>query len=112
MIYKLGTVKDMSKLPYTDSMVLRLIQKDLTILDVNYGSDRDIDNDDGGYVLYCTPGTRKETLKEVFDYTQHTPEFVNLEFCYCHAVYVLNNEYTVSILMYIEDAPKEIRYEI
>ena len=40
MIYKLGTVKDMSKLPYTDSMVLRLIQKDLTILDVNYGSDR------------------------------------------------------------------------
>ena len=55
---------------------------------------------------------RKETLKEVFDYTQHTPEFVNLEFCFCHAVYVLNNEFTISILMYIEDVPKEIRYEI
>ena len=112
MIYKIGNMEDVKKLFSVSDAERKVITKFARILSDMYGSDRDVDNDDGGYLLYCTPGTRKETLKEVFDYTQHTPEFVNLEFCYCHAVYVLNNEYTVSILMYIEDAPKEIRYEI
>ena len=109
MIYKLGTVKDMSKLPYTDSMVLRLIQKDLTILDVNYGSDRDIDNDYGGYILFAPKGTNTEEIKSYFDYESNLIEYVerykpNL----CAAVYITSTEYGVVLIISLDDAPAKM----
>ena len=112
MVYKIGTTNDLESLPYIPSDIREVIVNDVTILDKNYGCDRDVDNDDGGYVIYCPPETELEDLKEVFDYTSLTPEFVNLVSYYCHAVYVISNEYAVSVFMAIDDAPKEITDEI
>ena len=112
MIHKLGTMNDLATLSSLNSKVRKIIENDLIMFDENYGSDRDIDNDYGGYVLYCDYGTKKEELKEIFNYTEHTPEFVDLILGYCHAVYVLSDEYAVSVIISIDDAPKEIKNEI
>ena len=68
MIYKLGSVADMSKLPSMDDRLRNAIFKNLKILDDNYGADRDIDNDDGGYVLFCESGTTEEEIQSYHDY--------------------------------------------
>lgn len=112
MIHKLGTMSDLMSLPSLNPNARKIIENDLAILDENYGSDRDIDNDYGGYVLYCDYGTKTEELKERFNYIEHTPEFVDLILGYCHAVYVLSDEYAVSVIISIDDAPKEIKNEI
>lgn len=112
MIYKLGTTNDLISLQSLNPNVRKIIKNDLTILDENYGCDRDINNDDGGYVLYCTSGTKKEELKEYLDYTEYLPEFVDLILGFCHAVYILSTEYAISVIISIEDAPEEIKNEI
>lgn len=35
------------------SSILKSVTDDLSVLDFNYGSDRDIDNDAGGFVVIC-----------------------------------------------------------
>jgi hypothetical protein len=112
MIHKLGTTKDLISLQLLNPDVRKIIENDLTILDENYGSDRDVNKDNGGYVLYCTSGTKKEELKEHLDYTEYSPEFVDLISGFCHAVYVLSIEYAVSIIISIHDAPQEMKNEI
>ena len=112
MIHKLGTMNDLATLSSLNSKVRKIIENDLIMFDENYGSDRDIDNDYGGYVLYCDYGTKKEELKERFNYTEHQPEFVDLIYGYCHAVYIISDEYAVVVVISKDDAPKEIKDEI
>ena len=76
MIYKLGSVADISKLPSMDDRLRNAIFKNLKILDDNYGEDRDIDNDDGGYVLFCEPGTTESEIQSYHDHIQYLPEHV------------------------------------
>ena len=71
--------------------------------------------DDGGYVLYAVPGTKAEEIKARFDYTAHLMEYVNrtldAEPAICTALWLLNNEFAVVLVMSIADAPKEITDE-
>ena len=112
MIHKLGTTSDLMSLPSLNPNARKIIENDLAILDENYGSDRDIDNDYGGYVLYCDYGIKTEELKERFNYIEHTPEFVDLIYGYCHAVYIISDEYAIVVVISKDDAPKEIKDEI
>ena len=71
-----------------------------------------IDTSDGGYVLFATSGTSREELKAFFDTSAHTPECVNTYGSLCEAIYLLNNDFAVVIIMSIADAPTEILNEI
>ncbi len=112
MVYKLGNVADLESLPTLDKVTYGVLWEFTSVLTNEYGADRDVDNDDGGYVLYATPGTDTEEVKAMFDYSAHTIEYVNrtlqAEPPICSALYLLNNEYAVVIVMSISDAPKEI----
>lgn len=111
MVYKLGNVTDLESLPAMDKITYGVLWEFTNVLTNEYGADRDVDNDDGGYVLYATPGTKAEEVKAMFDYSA-TIEYVNrtlqAEPPICSALYLLNNDYAVVIVMSIADAPKEI----
>ena len=109
MVFKLGTVEDMNKLPIIESTIHEYIKYLLLVLDSEYGIDRDIDSNDGGYVVLVTENTGKDEIKEVFDYTKHTVEYVEIGETYSTAVYLLNNEYTVMLIMPTNELPDELK---
>lgn len=112
MVYKLGNLKDLKSLPAMDKVTYGTLFEFLNVLSNEYGEDRNIDNDDGGYVLYATPGTSPEEIKTVFDFSAHTIEYVNrtlqAEPPICSALFLIGNDFAVVIVMSIADAPKEI----
>jgi len=109
MVYKLGKVEDMNKLPIIESTIHEYIKYLLLVLDTEYGIDRDIDSNDGGYVVFVTGNTSDDEIIEVFDYTKHTVEYVEVGEAYSTAVYLLNNEYTVMLIMPTNELPDELK---
>ena len=108
MIYKLGNISDLSMLPPTDHITWHNLYELTSVLTNEYGYDRNIDSDDGGYVLYAPPGSNVEEIKAFFDYSKHTVEYVNRHDGICCAFYILGNEFAVTIVLSIADAPSEI----
>ena len=112
MIYKIGTVADMKSIVLEDNIAKQAVYKYATILTEEYGANRNVDKDDGGYILYATPGTKADDLKKLFDYTQNIVEFVDVDGGVCSAVYILSSDFGVVIVMSLADAPPEILKEI
>ena len=112
MVHKLGHLSELDGIPITDPMVRADLEEYLRVLDNEYGDDRNVADDDGGYVLYCNEGTTEQELKSFFDYSQCNVEYVNRRLNasppFCSALFLLNNEYAVVIVMTIADAPVEI----
>ena len=109
MVYKLGTIDDMKMLPQLEPSLSDYIKYLLLVLDSEYGTDRDIYKNDGGYVVLVTVNTAKEEVIEVFDYKNHIVEYVEIGEAYSTAVYLLNNEYTVMLIMPTDELPEELR---
>ena len=109
MVYKLGTAEDMSRLASVSvpATVRRALMEDLTILDREYGAGRNIDHSDGGFLLYCTPGTKPKEVKTFFDPGKHIPEWaepVRDEPAYTVALYLLANDFAVELVVATQDA--------
>ena len=49
MIYKIGNVSDLSKIPIVDDKVKEILYHFARVLTTEYGEGRNIDTDDGGY---------------------------------------------------------------
>lgn len=111
MVYKLGNISDMASLPSLDENTYRNIYEFVSVLTYEYGSDRDIDSS-GGYVLYATEGTDAEEIKHYFDFSHNIVEYVNRSGDIICAMYILNDDYAVVIIMSIDDVPAEIAQEI
>ena len=112
MVYRIGNLKDTVSLPNMAQAVRSLINTQANLLCEHYGDNRDIDNDDGGVILYCPVGTTADELKEHFDYSKHLPEYVEVIDSVCHALYLTNNEYSVSVIISIGDLPDELKEEL
>ena len=112
MVYKIGNLADVKKLTDISMDVWQLLYHHARVLSTEYGEDRNIDNDDGGFVLYCTPGTKGEDIKACFDYTKHTMESIDRHGQLYAAIYILTNEFAVTIVGSIVDAPHQFINEI
>ncbi len=80
MIFKFGTRKafQLHKEEMPDEVFSHL-RYSIDLLDENYGTNRDIDHDDGGFILLFT---HAEDLAQVrsttnIDFTSHTPEWAD-----------------------------------
>ena len=111
MVYMLGNYTDMQSLPGLDLKTEEILFSYTSVLSYEYGEDRNVDEADGGFVLYAPPGTDCEELKAYFDYTKHIPEYADRYGSICVAMYIIHNEYAVVIVMSIADAPEEITKE-
>ena len=112
MVYKIGNLADLANLPLIDDTALELLYHHANVLSHEYGESRNIEEDDGGYILFASFGTNTSELKAFFDVSVHTPEHVDRYGNLCEAVYLLNNDYAVVIIMSVADAPAEILKEI
>ena len=112
MVYKIGNLADLESLPLIDDTALELLCHHASVLSHEYGENRNVDTEDGGYILLAPSGTNAEELKPFFDVSVHTPEHVDRYGNLCEAVYLLNNDYAVVIIMSVADAPIEILNEI
>lgn len=115
MVYKLGNVSDMSKLPSIDEKIRKVILDNLNILDENYSKDRDINEDDGGYILYAEPKTTVNEVLSYFDYEEYLPEHVlqiDSTPSYCKSLYLTSDEFGIIILTAMNDTPEDILEEM
>lgn len=112
MIYKIGTIADMDSIVFENDVIKQRVYHYVSILTYEYGADRNIDTDDGGYVLYATMGTTAEDIKAFFDYTVNIVEFVEVQDGVCSALYILSSDYGVVIITSLADTPPEILKEI
>lgn len=110
MIYKIGNVKDVDTVPYLTEEVKKILFEKANILTTEYGEDRDIDRDYGGYILYITKGTSVDAIKMIFDFSEYPLEFADTyEPDICVILYLPSTEYAVVLVMSIEDVPDDIR---
>ena len=110
MIFKLGHVEDVESLAIKDADVRSSVQDYLEILDNAYGKDRNIDEDDGGYVLYCTEGTDLSEVEKYFDFNSLVPEWVSHFDCkpkYLAVLYLLSSDYAIVVVITEKDYIKE-----
>ena len=116
MIYKIANTRDMNTLPPMADGVYHLLYNHASLLTNLYGADRNVDLDDGGYILYAEEGTTETELQKQFDYTQYSVEYVSvfddLTPAIATATYLLNNEYAVMLVIAYSDLPNEIKKEI
>ena len=108
MVYKIGNIADLSKVDSADEEATSILSYYATALSTNYGEDRNIDDDDGGYILYCTKDTTKAEIKACFDYSKYSLELLEVITSLCAAHYVLNNDYVVTIILSADDLPEEM----
>ena len=112
MVYKIGNISDLATIPITYGKTFELLYHYARVLTYEYGEKRNIDTDDGGFILYAPPGTKMEDIKAYFDYTKHIVEAVDRYDSLIAAMYILHNEFAVALIMSAEDAPIEIIKEI
>ena len=112
MVYKIGNISDLESIAITDENAYALLSQYARLLSYEYGENRNIDMDDGGVVLYATPGTKSEDIKAYFDYSKHTVESVDRFGSLVVAMYILHNEYVVLIVMSEAGTPAEMIKEI
>lgn len=112
MIYKIGSTDDMQKIVFDSTDAKELVYHYASILTYEYGANRNVDSDDGGYILYATSGTTIKEMKTFFDYTGYEVELATQKGGVCSALYILSSDYAVVIVMSVNDAPPEILKEI
>lgn len=113
MVHKIGNVKDVENIPISDKITKEVLLKYANILSCEYGSDRDIDLDYGGYIIYAPSGTSIADVNKIFNYEEYKPEFIDYlqeasQPIYV-AVYVTNCDYGVVVVMSESDAPEKFK---
>ena len=68
MIYKLAHLEDVRMLPISEWSAVPIVKATLSVLDEVYGEDRNVDESDGGYLLYASKGTKPDELKAHWNY--------------------------------------------
>ena len=75
---KIGTKKDLNKISHLPIHIKNAISEDIKILDDNYGEERNIDVDMGGFVVVCDKDEKLDIVH--FDKIFDTPEYIQ-EIC-------------------------------
>ncbi len=67
---KIGHLHSITETDIPES-ISKSVQEDLSVLDFNYGSNRDIDNDAGGFVVIC----EKDEIISIPYFNEYAEEF-------------------------------------
>ena len=107
---KLGTLNDLDKYACVLSEVKESIVETLTILDENYGAERSIDADLGGYVLIIETQTDINELHAAskLDLTEDIYEYVESVGEYLKVLYLLSSDFAVVVYIRRNIATAEI----
>lgn len=84
-----------------------------TILDENYGKNRDVEKELGGYILIAEVAEDVETIKGLIDFQYTCPEYCDLVKCesgdrYTNSLMLLSSDYSISLIIPQSLTPKEL----
>ena len=85
----------------------------VTILDENYGEERDVVRDLGGYILIAETVEDVKAIRGQIVLESIQPEYVELIECsnddkYTNSLMLLSSDYIISLLIPLELTPKEL----
>ena len=102
MIFKFGTRKDFQRhRAEMPDEVFSHLQYSIDLLDENYGANRDIDHDDGGFVLLFTHAEDLAHIRSStgIDFACHSPEWVDrintATEDFAAALYLISNDFGI-----------------
>lgn len=102
MVYKLAHEAEISNLPsLVPGKLYDSLLEFLLVLDNEYGADRNVEQDDGGYVLFCTPGTTDNEIQRYFHFNGLISDWVTSishDPDYCASAYFLRDDYVVILI--------------
>jgi len=105
MLYKFGTAKEIETIKDKIPDALYKTALDIvTALDENYGADRDVDEEDGGFVVILqNVQDIEEATTEGIQLDEDIYEYVNLVKCedgdYINVLYLANNEFGINVFL-------------
>jgi hypothetical protein len=113
-LIKAGTVKELAQFDGTiDRDVYGVALRIVTMLDRTYGANREVDKNDGGFVLIAENVQDVEGIGQRYvrlDDDRH--EAVDVVKCergaYINALFLCNNEFGINILMPMDIAPQAL----
>ena len=117
MLHKAGTVKELEriveKFPSLPKEVCLEALRLVKILDATYGADRDVDADDGGFVLLAENMEDLRLIRQRhvgLDGKRHEAVSVikSGDKPYINAFFLCNNEFGINVLMPREIAPPDL----
>jgi len=116
MIFKIGTEKELEAVKHKLSQKLVIeIGRAVAILGHEYGADRDVDDDDGGFIVVVETVEDIEKICSTYvDMNRIQPEEVNILYSekqYLSALYLKNNEFGISVVIPMGIAPHSLRRE-
>ncbi len=105
MLYTVGTSSELplveKQLPHN---VFQALVKNILILDRNYGANRNYKRS-GGYCLIAEVSNDVEDMRKFVDHSIHPPEWVDLFGEYLFALFILNNDFGIVLVMPLAIAP-------
>lgn len=109
MLYRIGTEKEITeeilgKLP---KEAVRELLHSTFILDYEYGAQRDYLSS-GGYTLIAESKADVEEIRKVIDFETHPCEWAVKAADHVSALFLLNDDYSVVVLIPISAAPEAI----
>lgn len=114
---KIAHVKETESLRLPQEVV-GVIKNSVTILDTEYGRDRDVDGGDGGYILVIESKDQFEKLKNIYiDMEDVIAEYVDLIKVtegedYTNSLILLNNDFSISLIIPVGITPKRLLDDI
>ncbi len=114
MLYRIGTLFDYACLSSLLPKAVRsCVEANVAILDREYGENRHVDRDDGGYCLFAETDYDVSLMYAAVDFECHPCEWVDLlEDGFCSAMFLISNEFAIVCVMPVSIAPAMIREEI
>ncbi|WP_427340510.1 hypothetical protein [Caloranaerobacter sp. DY30410] len=116
---KIGHKREVKNIKDLPEEVLEVVRGIVATLDTYYGKNRDVDNEDGGYVLIIQSEEDIERLEEFDIYIDEEiyPEYVDRIKVeegedWINAFILCNNEFGISLIISISIAPETLLDEI
>lgn len=114
VLYRIGTLSDCTRLSASlPEAVHACVARNVAILDREYGENRHLDHDDGGYCLFAETAYDVRLMYAAVDFDCHPCEWADrLDAFYCSAMFLLSNDFAIVCIMPISLAPAMITEEI
>ena len=105
MVYKISTLKELEAVAeHIPICVYNKIHAIIAMLEHEYGADRNVDESDGGFVVYADSQTELDEAVTVMHLSKKIPELVDVIGGYINKFYLKNNEYGINFI-----APREVK---
>lgn len=101
---QIAHVKDVENVQNLPTDVVAIVVEIATVLDDNYGDERDVIGSLGGYILIVEDVSDRDAIVQKMDFSQQQPEFVELVTCssgenYTSSLILLSSDYSLSLLI-------------